>query len=234
MASSPLESSDSPSHYRRWHFALIYWLYVEEISSRIGSFSITGEIMSQLGFTESQMALILSYFFIPFVFSSVLFGFLGDRYSRKRLLQIGTLIEAASQLICGASNSFTTFAGGRILLGVFQAAGSCITPTVLADMYLNESKRTMMSGIFSTAMPIGVAVAFISAPVITSYFGFRTVYYLSAVRHLAIAQWAQIAKKSQNQKRPFSIPLSGSKIGQKGDLFEKVVFYNRLGVTSAG
>ena len=143
------------------------------------------------------MALILSYFFIPFVFSSVLFGFLGDRYSRKRLLQIGTLIEAASQLICGASNSFTTFAGGRILLGVFQAAGSCITPTVLADMYLNESKRTMMSGIFSTAMPIGVAVAFISAPVITSYFGFRTVYYLSAVRHLAIVVSMQFMPEYQ-------------------------------------
>ena len=88
-----------------------------------------------------------------------IFGYLGDRYSRKYLMAIGVVIWASLSLTASFMPSYWYFVVIRALIAIGESAFTTIAPTVLGDLFTDET-RSLVYGIFYTAIPIGSGLGF--------------------------------------------------------------------------
>ncbi|MGH0123796.1 UNVERIFIED_CONTAM: hypothetical protein FKN15_066836 [Acipenser sinensis] len=85
-----------------------------------------------------------------------IFGYLGDRFNRKVILGCGIFFWSAVTL----SSSFITkeyywlFVLSRGLVGIGESSYSSISPTIIGDLFTNNT-RTMMLSVFYFAIPLG-------------------------------------------------------------------------------
>lgn len=142
---------------------------------------LQGDLQSNLNLDETQIGAIMTWFYFPYCLGCIVFGILGDRVSRKRLMQLDLFMEAIGLVFLATAGSFTLFSVGRFIIGLFQASFISISPTVIADMYTDDSKRTTMTGIFATGPAFGVALAFLSGPLVSKLLDYTLVFYVDAV-----------------------------------------------------
>ncbi|KAK7488244.1 hypothetical protein BaRGS_00020551 [Batillaria attramentaria] len=95
------------------------------------------------------------------VFSPV-FGYLGDRYTRKYIMACGIFLWSGFTLSASfiPADHFWAFILLRALVGVGEASYSTIAPTIIADLFAKEM-RTRMLMIFYFAIPVGSGLGFI-------------------------------------------------------------------------
>ncbi|OQR66258.1 protein spinster1-like [Tropilaelaps mercedesae] len=88
------------------------------------------------------------------------FGYLGDRYSRKILMAGGVLFWSITTLLGSwPPKDFYVFLALRGFVGVGEASYSTIAPTIIGDMF-PEEKRTVALGVFYYAIPIGSGLGY--------------------------------------------------------------------------
>jgi len=98
-------------------------------------------------------------FVLFYMASAPIFGYLGDRYSRKYLMVLGVLIWASLSLTASFMPSYWPFAIVRGLIAVGESAFTTIAPTVIGDLFTDET-RSMVFGIFYVAIPVGSGLGF--------------------------------------------------------------------------
>ncbi|RWS25021.1 protein spinster 1-like protein [Leptotrombidium deliense] len=123
---------------------------------------ILDEIQNYYNLDDKQGGLLQTSFVVAYMIFAPLFGYLGDRYSRKYLMCVGVLFW-----------SLTTFLGSIIpkhypglfflmrgLVGVGEASYSTIAPTLIADLF-SKDKRSKCLAIFYFAIPVGSGLGYI-------------------------------------------------------------------------
>ncbi|VDQ02172.1 unnamed protein product [Trichobilharzia regenti] len=99
-------------------------------------------------------------------------GYLGDRWIRKRIMQIGlslwVLVTLGSSFV--PPQSFSLFLATRCFVGVGEASYSTLAPTILADLFVGDT-RTKVLGLFYFAAPVGSGLGFIVGSEITRLTG---------------------------------------------------------------
>ena len=103
---------------------------------------------------ESKGGLLQTAFIICYFASAPVFGYLGDRYSRKYLMIFGILAWTACTLVSSFMPNYTSFLIVRSLIGFGEAGFSVIAPTVLADMF-TDSQLSMVLALFYYSIPVG-------------------------------------------------------------------------------
>ncbi|KAG9341459.1 hypothetical protein JZ751_019269 [Albula glossodonta] len=100
-------------------------------------------------------------FICSFMVAAPIFGYLGDRFNRKIILSCGIIFWSLVTL----SSSFITkeyywlFVLSRGLVGIGESSYSSISPTIIGDLFTNNT-RTMMLSVFYFAIPLGSHVSF--------------------------------------------------------------------------
>lgn len=91
-----------------------------------------------------------------------LFGYLGDRYSRKWLIIFGISFWSAMTLVGSfiPPNMFWLFIIVRSLVGIGEASYSCVAPTIIGDLFTTDL-RTQMLALFYLAVPVGSGMGYI-------------------------------------------------------------------------
>lgn len=91
-----------------------------------------------------------------------IFGYLGDKYSRKWIVIGGIIfwsLSAFSGSLIGKEH-YILFFISRMLVGVGEASYSTIAPTIIADLFEPEKRKLGLS-IFYFAIPIGSGLGFL-------------------------------------------------------------------------
>lgn len=83
-----------------------------------------------------------------------IFGYLGDRYSRRSIIIGGVIIWSTTTFFGSFVSSFEWFLVFRGLVGIGEASYSTIAPTIISDLYVQQ-KRSIMLAIFYFAIPVG-------------------------------------------------------------------------------
>jgi len=116
--------------------------------------------MCQPGRCDSSLeGLIQTAFVVVYMASAPVFGYLGDRYSRKYLMALGVFIWASLSLTASWMPSYWYFLIVRALIAIGESAFTTIAPTVLGDLFTAET-RSLVYGIFYTAIPFGSGLGF--------------------------------------------------------------------------
>lgn len=140
-------------------------LFFVNLLNYMDRFTVAGvltDIEAFFGIDDSKSGLLQTVFISSYMVLAPIFGYLGDRYNRKRLMCVG--ITFWSIVTLGSSYTpkqhFWLLLLTRGLVGVGEASYSTIAPTIIADLFLGDRRSRMLS-IFYFAIPVGSGLGYI-------------------------------------------------------------------------
>jgi predicted MFS family arabinose efflux permease len=105
--------------------------------------------------------LIASYGFSAFI-GGILSSFYADRFGRKNYLLVNYVGFLAGTLICGMTHSYQGMLAGRIVAGFFGGVMAAIVPTIIADLFAEQDRGTVIGYTqisFGICQVIGLPIA---------------------------------------------------------------------------
>src|SRR5204863_8171562 len=87
---------------------------------------------SELRLSDTQLGLLMTGFLVVYMLAAPLFGALGDRRSRPRLLGLGVGIWSVATALGGLASSYGGLVAARAAVGIREAAYGTTSPPLLA------------------------------------------------------------------------------------------------------
>jgi MFS family permease len=125
-------------------------------------------------------------FFLVYFLTSPLFGYLGDRWGRLRLMAGGAVLWSLATSLTFWVPSYPFLVAARGLVGVGEGSFGTLAPAYLADI-LPLSGRSRGLGLFYLAIPLGSALAYLVGGLVGSHWGWRPAFLLAGLPGLALA-----------------------------------------------
>eukprot|EP00112_Aurelia_sp_Birch-Aquarium-sp1_P006531 Seg172.4 transcript_id=Seg172.4/GoldUCD/mRNA.D3Y31 product="Protein spinster 1" protein_id=Seg172.4/GoldUCD/D3Y31 len=106
--------------------------------------------------------LLQTVFTCSYMVFAPIFGYLGDRYSRKYVMAIGILIWSVTTFLGSLVNKdqVVWFFIIRGMVGIGEASYSTVAPTIIADLFIGD-QRTKALSLFYFAIPCGSGLGYI-------------------------------------------------------------------------
>ncbi|XP_037823660.1 protein spinster isoform X3 [Lucilia sericata] len=126
-------------------------------------FTIAGvleDIQSDFGIGDDDAGLLQTVFVLSYMVCAPIFGYLGDRYSRRWIMAIGVLLWSTTTLLGSFMNNFGWFITFRALVGIGEASYSTIAPTIISDLFVHDLRSKMLA-VFYFAIPVGSGFGYI-------------------------------------------------------------------------
>ena len=148
--------------------------------------AVAPRIKEELSLTDTQLGFLGSAFLFSYFVASPLFGWMGDRFSRTRLMALGVAVWSLATAGGGLARNFLQMAFARGTVGVGEASYAAISPALISDYYPPE-RRGRVFAIFYLAIPVGSAVGYLLGGLLESHFGWRTAFFAVGLPGLVLA-----------------------------------------------
>ncbi len=118
-------------------------------------------------------------FFVTYMFSAPVLGFLADRISRWVIVGIAVILWSLASGASGLAATFGILFATRIFVGIGEGGYGPAAPTILSDLFSIETRGRIMA-IFCAAIPVGSALGYVIGGLIGAHLGWRWAFYLVA------------------------------------------------------
>jgi len=139
-----------------------------------------------LGLSDTNLGSLMSGFLVVYTLLAPVFGALGDRRSRPRLIAIGVACWSFATALSGFAVNFLTLFAARAAVGVGEAAYVTIAPSLLSD-YFPIRLRGRVMAIFFCAIPVGSALGYVVGGLVDKSYGWRAAFFVAGVPGLVLA-----------------------------------------------
>ncbi len=143
-------------------------------------------LMKELGLTNFQGGLLATVFLLGYFVTAPLFGKLGDRLSRKKLIAFGVLTWSLATVASGVAGSLWTLLIARAFVGIGEASYATLAPTIIDDVSPPDKKGKMLA-FFFLAVPVGSACGYLLGGFIQQHWGWRTAFFVAGGPGVALA-----------------------------------------------
>jgi len=114
-------------------------------------------LIEEFGISESQVGLLITFFTLPGVVLTPIFGILADRYGRKKILIPSLFLFGIAGFLCGISKNFSILLLLRFFQGIGAASLGSLNVTIIGDLFSGE-RRVKAMGYNASVLNIGTAV----------------------------------------------------------------------------
>jgi MFS transporter, Spinster family, sphingosine-1-phosphate transporter len=139
-----------------------------------------------LGLSDTNLGSLMSGFLVVYTLLAPVFGALGDRRSRPRLIALGVACWSFATALSGFAVNFLTLFAARAAVGVGEAAYVTIAPSLLSD-YFPIRQRGRVMAIFFCAIPVGSALGYVVGGLVDKSYGWRAAFFVAGVPGLLLA-----------------------------------------------
>src|SRR5271169_4531469 len=139
-----------------------------------------------LGLSDTNLGSLMSGFLVVYTLLAPIFGALGDRYPRPRLIALGVACWSFATALSGFAVGYVSLLAARAAVGVGEAAYVTIAPSLLAD-YFPRGQRGRVMAIFFCAIPVGSALGYVIGGLIDVHFGWRMAFFVAGGPGLILA-----------------------------------------------
>jgi MFS family permease len=141
---------------------------------------------SELRLTDAELGSLMSGFLAVYTLAAPVFGALGDRRSRPRLIAFGVGFWSLATTLSGFAGSYFGLLAARASVGIGEAAYATIAPSLLSD-YFPIDRRGRVMAIFFCAIPVGSALGYVVGGFMNVRFGWRPAFFVAGIPGLALA-----------------------------------------------
>jgi len=180
----------SPNRRRRWRVSrrgltvgVLVFVNLINYMDRLTVAGVLDQIRQDFGANKSMMGLIQTAFIISYMVFAPLFGYLGDRYSRKNIMAAGVFLWSLFTLIGSfmsgseetrdkewSNPDYWAFLGSRAMVGIGEASYSTIAPTIISDMFVGAARSKALA-VFYFAIPVGSGMGYMISSHTAEAFG---------------------------------------------------------------
>jgi MFS family permease len=163
-----------------------------------------------LHLSDTEIGAMEASLLLSFTVLAPLFGRLGDRYSRTKLMATAAVIWSLATGLTGVMDHFPILPGAihvnlpliqfslelsgvaivlclvRAVVGVGESSYSTITPSLIADYFPPERRATAL-GVFQAAIPMGFALGYVIGVILAHFFGWRMAFMIVGLPGLITA-----------------------------------------------
>lgn len=144
-------------------------------------------IIAEFSLSNAQAGRLVSAFVFGYFICSPVFGWLGDRCARPRLMMVGVALWSLATMGSALAGSFLVLLLARAAVGVGEASFGTVAPGYIKDRIQDPLRVNRAFSIFFSAIPAGSALAFLVAGVLVSYFSWRNVFIICGIPGLILA-----------------------------------------------
>eukprot|EP00092_Neocalanus_flemingeri_P005671 GFUD01006109.1.p1 GENE.GFUD01006109.1~~GFUD01006109.1.p1 ORF type:complete len:561 (+),score=117.93 GFUD01006109.1:69-1751(+) len=108
---------------------------------------------------DKYLGLLQTAFVACYMLFAPVFGYLGDRHSRKWLLAIGISFWSLSTLIGSFMQNFWLFLLFRSFVGIGEASYSVVAPAIISDLFAKDERSSVLA-LFYFAIPVGTGLGY--------------------------------------------------------------------------
>jgi MFS transporter, Spinster family, sphingosine-1-phosphate transporter len=141
---------------------------------------------SELALTDTQSGSLMSGFLIVFALIAPIFGALGDRRSRPRVIAFGVACWSVATALSGLAWNYWSLFLARASVGIGEAAYVTVGPSLLSDLFPRERRGVVMA-IFFCAIPVGAALGYVFGGFMDVHFGWRMAFFVAGAPGLVLA-----------------------------------------------
>ena len=141
---------------------------------------------SEMRPNDAELGSLAMAFLLVYTVASPVFGRLGDRGNRPRLLAAGVALWSLATAAGALARSFPQLFAARATVGIGEAAYGTIAPALLADLFPRE-RRGRAFAVFFVATPVGSALGYILGGLADARFGWRAAFLIAGVPGLLLA-----------------------------------------------
>ena len=143
-------------------------------------------LQRDLHLSDTQAGWLTPAFMLGYFVTAPVFGYLGDRMSRKGLIAAGVVVWCAGTLLTGIVSGLVELIVFRALVGFGEASFGTLGPSWIADLFPKARRNNALS-FFYVAIPVGSALGQILGGLVASHSGWRSAFLWAGLPGLVIA-----------------------------------------------
>jgi len=148
--------------------------------------SVGSLIRRDFTITDAQFGLFGTLFFLVYLVTAPIFGYLGDRYPRRATLALGAILWSLATAGGVLAPTYLVLLLTRGLVGIGEASFGTLSPAFLADCF-PVGQRARVMAVFYVTIPAGAALAYLVAGSLGEAHGWRFCFLLVGLPGLALA-----------------------------------------------
>jgi MFS transporter, Spinster family, sphingosine-1-phosphate transporter len=159
---------------------------------------------TEFGLSDAELGFAVSSFMIGYMLTSPIFGWLGDRGPRKRLIAAGIAVWSAATVLSGLARGLVSMLAARVIVGVGEASYATLGPTIIDDLAGKGSKNRLLA-LFFVATPVGAALGYVLGGALEPRLGWRSVFFLGGGPGLLLAGLALLIAEPARARSPAGV-----------------------------
>lgn len=188
---SPLPSSAAvpsrvDSAYPRYVLGILTCLNLLDYVDRYIIASVQSLVRRDFEITDAQFGFFATFFFLVYLLTAPVFGYLGDRFPRRGILALGALLWSFATVASALAPTYLWLLLSRGLVGIGEASFGTLSPGFLSD-YFPVEKRGRVMAVFYLTIPAGAAVAYLLAAWLGETVGWRYCFTLVGLPGLLLS-----------------------------------------------
>jgi MFS family permease len=169
-----------------WVLGLLTLINLFNYLDRYILVALSPSIKRDLGLSDTEVGFLTTAFMFTYFLVSPLFGWLGDRKPRYRVMSAGVALWSLATIWSGLARGLPGLLSSRLVVGVGEAAYGSISPSLLSDLY-PKSTRGKVFAIFFMAIPVGSALGYLLGGMLEKIVGWRHAFLIAGAPGLLLA-----------------------------------------------
>jgi DHA2 family multidrug resistance protein-like MFS transporter len=171
---------DMEKHPRRWWMLLVLCLSVLLVTIDNTIVNVALPTLSKdLAASTSQLQWIVDSYTLVFAGLLLVSGHLGDRFGRRRILQIGLALFGLTSLGASLATDTQQLIAGRAAMGAAAALVFPATLGLLSNIFTDARERATAIGVWSGIAGLAVALGPVSGGLLLEHFSWNSVFLVN-------------------------------------------------------
>jgi YNFM family putative membrane transporter len=135
------------------------------------------QVAGEFGVSAGEASIIATAFALAYGFCQLIYGVLGDRFGKYRLVALMTLVSAATVASAGFAGSLNALGAARLVAGASAAAIVPLSMAFIGDHVPYDRRQTVLAR-FLTGTIMGIICGQVFGGVLGELVGWRAVFLL--------------------------------------------------------
>jgi MFS transporter, ACS family, D-galactonate transporter len=172
-----------------------------------GALAIAAPLLKEdLGFSASQLGILLSSFFWTYALFQIVSGWLVDRFNENWILVLGLLVWSVATLGTGFVHGFAVLLMARLVLGMGESVAYPSYSKVIAK-HFHASQQGRANGLISAGWAGGPALGTLIGGLLMARVGWRMFFLVMGFASaLWVLPWVKWMPKGADRNSPQGLP----------------------------